>query len=278
MDQFEVIKNLHDNAVIAKRKKDNQMFVIESTQFVGLSHQAKEKLIERINTLIQLTRFEPNAARYHNAFTEDTTLYVPYEYVSDVTLEAKFKEAMKTKTPMSENFIWEVVTNVALALVSFHTSKNPTGHGNISSKNIHFDANGKIKLSNFLLLTDKIPDEELIDRDLYQLGALIYEMGTLSKFDLKSRHLSDHLSHLSSGMQRVIMQLTTKGSEEPMTITTLLSVPEIAVLVLEKKLAAEKENYEETKRRVIELEAEIELRKKRKMQREAAHPSVAQPL
>ena len=277
MDQFDVIKSLNENAVIANRKKDNRKFIIESTHFVGLSHHAKEKLIERINTLIQLTRCEPNAARYHNAFIEKSTLYVPYEYISDVTLETKFKEAMKLKTPMQENFIWEVITNVALALVNFHTGRSTTGHGNITSKNIHFDENGNIKLSGFVLVTDKVSDEELIDRDLYQLGALIYEMGTLSKFDLKSRHLSDHLSHLSNGMQRVILALTTKGSGEPMTITSLLSVPEIAVLVLEKKLAAEKAKYEETKRKVIEVEAEIELQKKRKMQREAARP-LAQPL
>ena len=197
MEQFEIIKVVNENFTLAKRKRDGRRFMIESTHFVGLSIEAKQKLIERINLLIQLTRYEPNATRYHNAFIEDATLYVPYEYPSDITLETKFKEAMKSKTPMSETFIWEVVTNVALALVSFHTNKNPTGHGNITAKNIQFDQNGNIKLSNFLLATDKISSDELIDLDLYQLGALIYEMGTLSKFDLKSKHLSDHLSHLS---------------------------------------------------------------------------------
>lgn len=270
MNDYEVLKQINENTTISRRIRDGRKFVIESVHYAGLSKEMKEKLIQRINFLIQYTRNEPNIARYHNAFIEGTSILVPSDYTGDVTLETKLKEAMKAKVPMPEDFIWNVVTNIALSLVSFHTNKSQTGHGQITAKNIHFDDDNNVMLTGFLLAPSTMEPQEMIENDLYKIGSLMYEMGTLSRFDLNSRHFKAHIERLSSGMQRVIMALTTKiEDQEPMTITSLLSVPEIAIIVLEKKLKREKDIYEATKRKVIELEAEVELRKKRKMQQDS---------
>lgn len=263
MDDYTPKGSLGPNAMLVKRNKDGKHFVIRQVNYKELREDEKKKLIDRINTLKILTTGHHIISRLHNPFVTDGNINIPTEYYGSYTIDSMISDYRDQNKQIKEEFIWNVIAKICLELYDFHSNNPPIGHGAITSSNIYLLKNSEIKLSNFEI--DPNSSNQISPQsDMFQVGILIFEMATLRRFDIQRRKENEVvLSSCPEGIRRAVSELTLSKPEERPDVTKVLSIPEIAVIVLESKLEHAKETYESEKRQVRELEEEIAIRKKR---------------
>ena len=263
MDDYTPKGSLGPNAMLVKRIKDGKYFVLRQVNYKELREDEKKRLIERINTLKILTSGHHIISKLHNPFVTDGNINIPTEYYGTYTIETMISDYREQNKQIKEDFIWNVIAKICLELYDLHSHNPPVGHGAITASNIHLLKNSDIKLTNFEI--DPNDSSQLSPQnDMFQIGILIFEMATLRKFDIQRRKENETvLSSCPEGIRRAVTELTLSKSDERPDVTKVLSIPEIAVIVLESKLEHAKETYESEKRQVRELEEEIAIRKKR---------------
>lgn len=263
MENYTIVKALNEHRIIADRKADGKRFFIEDMQIAGIPNHEKQKIVWKMNCLVQKSESQICLPRYHHPFIENGKLFCVYDYLGDVTLETKIVQALKTKTSFKEEFIWEVVTAIAVGILNFHTNNPPASHGNIYAKNIYFVDDHDIRLGGFSLTEPDPTSQTPIQADIYQIGSLLYEISSLTKFKPEGKHFRGNLEKLPRSIRNTIKKLIKFDCNEQLTVSQILEIPEVAVHFLTLKLRADIARNEEEKRKVVELQAEIELCKKR---------------
>ena len=260
MEGYEEIKQLGEHSLLCKRGRDGKLFFVNKIPFVDLDQHQKEKLIERINTIVKLTASTRAIARVHNPVVAGQNINLPIEYFEDRSLDHIIKITAQDGKKLSEDFIWEVIGKICFELYDFHTQSQPMGHGKINTSNIFIPSKGMVKLG---LCGFDLERKYKPENDMYQLGIVIYEMATLSSFDPKaSKHsIERKLSHCDSSLRKLILSLVQEDGEKRPNVVYVLQVLEVAVVVQEVKLGIAKEQYEDEKKKVAALEEELAARK-----------------
>ena len=256
MDEYEKIKNLSKKVTLCKRKRDDKLFAVRRESFENLKEGQKEKLIERINTIIKLTCSTRAIARLHNPMVVDHNIDLPVEYFGENNLQHIIEATKEGGKKLSEDFVWDVIGKICFELYDFHTMHCPIGHGKIKTSNIFVPSKGDIKLGlcSFDLNKTCTPS-----RDMYQLGVVIYEMLTLSPFDPKaSKHsIERKLSGCDQSFEKLVLALTQEDDEKRPNVVYVLQILEVAVVVQRVKLAIANEQFDAEKKRVEMLESQL---------------------
>ena len=134
----------------------------------------------------------------------------------------------------------------------------PISHGSLSPDHIFLDSADSAKIGCFSLNSCHNID---VDQDLNDLGKIIFEMATLSKFDGNQHSFQYKLKGLSEGIREVLIKLISPDGQK-FSLVNFLEFPEVAIKVLEKKLKIETALYEQEKAKYIALEEKLIKREK----------------
>lgn len=258
MEDYREEKKLNENTILVTRLKDLRPLVIKKINYVGLSYTEKAKIVDKLNSLIALNC--QNIIHYHNCFVDKDagTINLVMDYYGQGDLLTKIKQNAKSQTQFTDDFIWNVVTDIALALYECHSHNPPIANRNLKASHIFLDQNDTALLSGFDLNSSPNLDTE---RDMYDFGFIIYLMVTLSVEDTRV-HISK-LERLPDAYKDLIKGLTNSVTKSRFSVREVLEYPEVIIKVLERKLKDETETYQQEKSTMVELEAEIAKREKR---------------
>jgi len=247
-----------------RRVRDGKFFVMKKVSYVGLSKADKKRVVDTTNYLIRLSIHSTGVARYHNTQvdTEVGTINLFMEYYPAGSLEMLIRNAREARTPIDVEKIWSIATDIALALYDCHSnSDNPLAHGSLRSDHVFLDADESAKIGCFGLNTCFDVDRE---KDLADLGAILYEMATLSPLTSKRDASASKLRHVDEGLRNLIIALVNPvRSDEKWNLLSILEYPEVALKVLQKKLKIETDLYEQEKQRFFALKQDVASREKR---------------
>lgn len=259
MQNYEILEQLSTSTYKAIRISDQKVFVLKKISYIGLSKIEKERIVNTINTMIQLRC--NNVVRYHNCVvdSENGTLNLFTSFIEGGTIRDLVLRHIKTKNPIDEDRIWSISTDIALALYECHNHKPlPISHGSLSPDHIFLDSADSAKIGCFSLNSCQNID---VDQDLNDLAKIIFEMATLSKFDGNQHSFHYKLKGLSEGIREVLIKLISPDGQK-FSLVDFLEFPEVAIKVLEKKLKIETALYEQEKAKYIALEEKLIKREK----------------
>jgi serine/threonine protein kinase len=268
MNQYEVIAPLlpaaHGEMFRVRRTRDGKPFVMRKVSYTSIPKSERKRLVDTTNQLIQLTSTSTSLIRYHNTQVDNEagTLNLILEFCPNGSLERLIAEAKQARRPIETDKIWSIATDIALGLYDLHHNRHlPLAHGQLTADHVLFESDDKAKIGCFSLNSCFEVDKE---KDLSDLGALIYEMATLSPFASKRDVTASRLRAVDEGLKELLIALLNPvhvGTQ--LTLLNVLEWPEIALNVLQKKLKIETEIYEQEKRRFAALKEEGMNREKR---------------
>ncbi|OHT15767.1 hypothetical protein TRFO_13748 [Tritrichomonas foetus] len=259
MQNFEIVKQLSTSTFKAIRIRDQKVFGLKSISYVGLSKAEKKRIVDTINTLIQLRC--SNVIRYHNCVVDSDkgTLNLLTDFCEGGTLQDLLDQHYESRKPFDEEQIWSIATDIALALYECHNHKPQViTHGSLTADHIFIDSDDSAKIGCFSLNSCQSVD---IEKDLTDLGKLIFEMATLSKAEVCHHSYLYKLKNSGEGIREVATKLLSPSSPK-FNLVNFLEFPEVALKVLEKKLKIEKSFYEQEKAKYLALEESISKREK----------------
>jgi hypothetical protein len=172
------------------------------------------------------------------------------------------RESRESRRPIEVDRIWSIATDIALALYECHANpEGPLAHGALTADHVFLDADGAARIGCFSLNTCLEVDK---DKDLDDLGVLVYEMATLTPFVSKREISASRLRHVDEGLRSLIVGLLNPARpDEKFALINVLEYPEIALKVLQKKLKIETEMYEQEKQKYTALKEDVQNREKR---------------
>lgn len=94
---------------------------------------------------------DENIVRYHQRVIdkEKGRLYIIMEYCQNGDLKAIIEKHKKSKEPIEEKLIWNILTQMALALKACHYNDKVVIHRDIKPGNIFIDKYNNLKLGDF---------------------------------------------------------------------------------------------------------------------------------
>jgi serine/threonine protein kinase len=237
---------------------------MKKISYVSLSKPNKKRIVDTTNHLIRLSVRSPGLVRYHNTQVDSEvgTIHLFMEYFPEGSLEKLIRESQESRHPIDVDRIWSIATDIALALYECHSSpEGALAHGALTADHVFIDADGAARIGCFSLNTCLEVDK---DKDLDDLGVLVYEMATLSPFVSKREITGSRLRHIDEGLRNLIVRLLNPARpDEKFTLLNVLEYPEIALKVLQKKLKIETDMYEQEKQRYMALKDDVQNREKR---------------
>lgn len=268
MKGFDILDRLSASAegnivVKAKRQSDGTLFAVKQISYAEIPKADRTRVVDTTNTLIQLSRRTPEIVRYHNTQVDSEVgkIYLIMDYFENGSLEKLIRQSRK---PIDTEQIWSIATDVALALYECHNNKPLSlAHGALTADHIFLARDGSAKIGCFSLNSCASVDKQ---KDLTDLGILIYRMATLGSYESKRQiSMSDStFRHLDEGLRNILIGLLNPAhSDEKFTLLNVLEFPEVALKVLEKKIKVESELYEQEKQRYLAKEEDLKLREKR---------------
>jgi serine/threonine protein kinase len=237
---------------------------MKKISYVNIPKADRKRIVDTTNALIQLSRRCPEVVRYHNTVvdSENGTLNLLTDYCENGSLEKLIKDLRDRKIAIETERIWSITAEISLVLYECHSS-NPVriAHGALTPDHVFFDAEGSIRIGCFSLTSCLEVDKE---KDLIDLGILVYEMATLSRFTSKSQISPSKLRGIDEGLRNLIIGLLNPlHADGKFTLLNVLEYPEVALKVLQKKLKIETEIYQHEKLRFSAIEDDLRNREKR---------------
>ncbi|KAK8834896.1 hypothetical protein M9Y10_043118 [Tritrichomonas musculus] len=259
MEKYEILEQISDLTYKVARKSNNAFFALKTISYIGLSKAEKKRIVDTINTLIQLHCV--NTVRYHNCIVDSDkgTLNLITDFYEGGNLEQLIRKHVESQQPFDEEQIWSIAADIALALYECHNNKHQKIiHGALTPDHILFDSEGNARIGCFSLDRCMSGDTE---HDLTDLGKLIFEMATLSKAEPGHHSFQSKLKSTSEGISEVV-PLLLGLSPSKFTLLNFLEFPEVALKVLEKKVKLETAFYEQEKAKYLALEASFKQKDK----------------
>ena len=145
-------------------------------------------LLER-EVQILSTLQHPNIIRYYDSFTHCDSFYIVMELVEGATLLDHLNSLSEKRQSMAESRIWQLFTQMCLALRYIHKEKHVV-HRDLTPSNIMITAEGDIKLADFGLAKERTGTgsvmESVVGTVLYQCPEIIQAEAYGEKADIWS--------------------------------------------------------------------------------------------
>ncbi|KAG0090444.1 G2-specific serine/threonine protein kinase [Podila epicladia] len=216
-DEYELLEAIGSGSfgVIRKvrRKADGRILARKEIDYRKMSTQEKEQLVAEVNILKDLKH--PNIVEFLERVIdrENCFIYILMEYCEGGDLAAVIQRHKENRVPIPEEFVWELMTQLIMALHECHygvivdpetkkTTPRPILHRDLKPDNVFLDAKKNVKLGDFGLSrtlnnpqkafaqtyvgTPYYMSPELISSsqydarsDIWSLGCVVFEMCAL---------------------------------------------------------------------------------------------------
>ncbi|KAG0336354.1 G2-specific serine/threonine protein kinase [Podila horticola] len=216
-DEYELLEAIGSGSfgVIrkVKRKADGRILARKEIDYRKMSTQEKEQLVAEVNILKDLKH--PNIVEFLERVIdrENCFIYILMEYCEGGDLAAVIQRHKENRVPIPEEFVWELMTQLIMALHECHygvivdpetkkTTPRPILHRDLKPDNVFLDAKKNVKLGDFGLSrtlnnpqkafaqtyvgTPYYMSPELISSsqydarsDIWSLGCVVFEMCAL---------------------------------------------------------------------------------------------------
>lgn len=248
IEGYEMLKPLGShphNTFIVQRSRDGEKMVAKVVNYKKYDKFSRRIIAETVNSLVQLRC--NSIVRYHNCVLDNEHLFLIVDYCKNGNL---FSYLQSDRNALSEDKIWDMVADIALALYECHEHKpNRIIHGNLSTNNVFLDDNYNVKIGNFALNASDIGKE----KDIIGLGFIIYELASGSASAKDNYPNQAQISNLSDGFKEILNGIFAKN----FTLLDILEFPEVSLKILEKKIKVEKDIYEREKAKYLRLKLSL---------------------
>lgn len=184
-----------------RRKYDGRILVWKEISYKKFSEKENKLLITEVNVMRELKSWF--IVKYIDRINikEQHKMYIIMEYCEKGDLKQYIEKHKKEKTPIPEEFIWKILSQMWAALEICHSSKNKVIHRDIKPGNIFIDKYDDVKLGDFGL-SKKLAEDSIFAQtnvgtpyymspeqvstskydektDIWSLGCILYEMAAL---------------------------------------------------------------------------------------------------
>ena len=189
----------------AKKKSDNNIYVIKKLSLLGLNTQQKNEV--KLESEILKTIKSKYVVQYYESFEEQENLYIVMEYCECGDLGEYIDKQKRTKTLLYENIIWKFFIKITLGLADIHKQK--ILHRDLKSLNIFLKQGNDIRVGDLgvakvlkntffaktfigtpYYLSPEICEDKpySFKSDVWALGCILYELCTYKHpFNAKSQ-------------------------------------------------------------------------------------------
>ena len=149
-------------ALLVTRKSDEAEFAMKQVAYSTLKPAEQKACLHEVQLLSRLTH--PNIIGYHDAFLEDSQLYIVMELAAGGTLESELSKAQKANKPLAEARLLDLLAQLADALHYMHSCR--IIHKDIKPANILLTADGTPKIADLGISLSMVAFENLVARQL----------------------------------------------------------------------------------------------------------------
>ncbi|EQC39355.1 NEK protein kinase, variant [Saprolegnia diclina VS20] len=211
MDQYDHIRVIGKGSfgVVSKirRQTDGKELVWKEVGYGQMTEKEKQLIVSEVNILRELRH--PHIVRYLDRVIDkqSSKIFIVMEYCEGGDLSQLIKRKRREGSTIEEAFIWQVFTQLYMALKECHRHREgstvrPILHRDIKPGNIFLDAQSNAKLGDFGLakelsseskfaqtnvgtpyyMSPEMVNEMTYDErsDIWALGCLLYEMAALA--------------------------------------------------------------------------------------------------
>lgn len=277
MENYEVLgplgKGSFGTVSKVQRKADRKVFVWKEINYRSMNEKEKQQLVAEVNILRSLSH--PHIVRYHDRLLDKArhTLYIVMEFCAGGDLARFLAQQKRQQTPVAEEFIWKVLLQVSLALLSCH--RREAGriiHRDIKPGNIFLDQTLNVKLGDFglsrimgeqseyaqtrvgtpyYMSPEQVTEARYNEQsDIWSLGCLIYEMAALRPpfqahnhmalaLKIKEGRVERFSERYSEDLWRLVQDMLNVDFTQRPNIEALLDYPVLAQKRSEKLLRDE---------------------------------------
>ncbi|KAG0038001.1 Serine/threonine-protein kinase Nek2 [Podila clonocystis] len=163
-DEYELLEAIGSGSfgVIRKvrRKTDGRILARKEIDYRKMSTQEKEQLVAEVNILKDLKH--PNIVEFLERVIDrdNCFIYILMEYCEGGDLAAVIQRHKENRVPIPEEFVWELMTQLIMALHECHygvivdpetkkTTPRPILHRDLKPDNVFLDAKKNVKLGDF---------------------------------------------------------------------------------------------------------------------------------
>ena len=179
----------------AKKKSDNNIYVIKQISLLGLSKSQKDEV--KLESEILKKIKSKYVVKYYDSFEEDNNLYIVMEYCESGDLNDFIEKQKQTKHLLKENIIWNIFIKITLGLADIHKLK--ILHRDLKSLNIFLKQDNDVRVGDlgvakvlnqtffaktfigtpYYLSPEICEDKPYNDKsDVWALGCILYELCT----------------------------------------------------------------------------------------------------
>lgn len=221
MEKYEIIERLGQGSFgsvcKAMRKADQKIVAIKEISYMQMDQKKKQMLINEVNALRMI--HNDHVVGYYDRIVvrEKKLMYIVMEYCEKGDLQQLIRKTRADNDRIPESAIWQVLTDMCVALDACHYGPTKMIHRDIKPGNIFIAGNGHVKLGDFGLAreiddgaastyagTPPYMSPELISHQPYDEKSDIWALGCVL-FELADLHLP------FNGSNEVITQLIQTG-------------------------------------------------------------------
>ena len=179
----------------AKKKSDNNVYVIKQISLLGLTKTQKDEV--KLESEILRKIKSKYVVKYYDSFEEENNLYIVMEYCESGDLNDYIEKQKKTKHLLHENVIWTFFIKITLGLADIHRLK--ILHRDLKSLNIFLKRENDVRVGDlgvakvlnhtffaktfigtpYYLSPEICEDKPYNDKsDVWALGCILYELCT----------------------------------------------------------------------------------------------------
>ncbi|KAL1924584.1 uncharacterized protein VTP21DRAFT_4238 [Calcarisporiella thermophila] len=288
-----------------RRKSDNKILARKELSFRQMTDKERQQLVSEVNILRELRH--PNIVRYYERFVDKERgyIYIIMEYCGGGDLAAVIRRAKKEGKFISEDVIWQLFTQIIMALHECHTPKAERSiilHRDLKPDNVFLDSNNSVKLGDFGLSRVLGPDREfavtyvgtpyymspeLINEssyntksDIWALGCLLFEMCALDPpFKAKSQaQLAARIKQASipllppqysQELGRVIKSMLQLNPAKRPATSDFFKLDRVRICVREREVAIYHQELKRREEEVKKREEDMRAREEQVRTREA---------
>ncbi|KAL4433127.1 hypothetical protein ABPG74_010822 [Tetrahymena malaccensis] len=259
MENYQIIKKIYstntEDRVVLLVEKDSKQYAMKRLNLEE-DNQKQQVIFNEVKVLENLVH--PNIIKYYETFQYEQKLCIVMEYAEGGDLKKRVTEKQHKKEFFDESQIWNMFSQICLAVKYLHDNK--ILHRDLKILNVFICNNGLIKLGDFGV-SKQLENKDILTSthvgtayylspeqcnqhsynhkvDIWMLGCLLYELCTLDK-PFKSDNLlglikqitqndpapiSDHYSATMVQLVQVMMQ---KEPEMRPDINQIISIQEI---------------------------------------------------
>ncbi|KAL4481423.1 hypothetical protein ABPG72_010576 [Tetrahymena utriculariae] len=259
MENYQIIKKIYstntEDRVVLLVEKDSKQYAMKRLN-LDEDNQKQQVIFNEVKVLENLVH--PNIIKYYETFQYEQKLCIVMEYAEGGDLKKRVTEKQHKKELFDESQIWNMFSQICLAVKYLHDNK--ILHRDLKILNVFICNNGLIKLGDFGV-SKQLENKDILTSthvgtayylspeqcnqnsynhkvDIWMLGCLLYELCTLDK-PFKSDNLLGLIKQItqndpapisdnySSTMVQLVQVMMQKEPEMRPDINQIISIQEI---------------------------------------------------